>query len=222
MIEGIIYKYTSPSGRHYIGQTTNEKVRREHWNTEGPYAGRKIDRARKKYGIKNFSYEVLERRIYESAKDARSGLDALEVYYIGLYDSYRNGYNCTIGGNTCLGYIPTNKTRNKISKAHLGKVVLQQTRDKLSKARKGKKFTQEWTDNISRSLKGRRCTWGDKISLSKPKKVVIQYNTDGVFINEYPSVKDASNKTNISMTALYKCLSGRNNTAGGFIWKYKN
>lgn len=30
MIRGIIYKYTSPSGKVYIGQTINEKDRRKH------------------------------------------------------------------------------------------------------------------------------------------------------------------------------------------------
>lgn len=29
MIEGIIYKYTSPSGKCYIGQTINEPLRRK-------------------------------------------------------------------------------------------------------------------------------------------------------------------------------------------------
>nr|DAS86287.1 MAG TPA: GIY-YIG nuclease superfamily protein [Bacteriophage sp.]DAV54013.1 MAG TPA: GIY-YIG nuclease superfamily protein [Caudoviricetes sp.] len=29
MIRGIIYKYTSPSGKVYIGQTLNEKKRRQ-------------------------------------------------------------------------------------------------------------------------------------------------------------------------------------------------
>ena len=42
MVEGIIYRYISPSGKSYIGQTTSENVRREHWNTLGPYVGRKI------------------------------------------------------------------------------------------------------------------------------------------------------------------------------------
>ena len=222
MVEGIIYKYTSPSGRSYIGQTTNEKIRREHWNTEGPYAGRKIDRARERYGIHSFTYEVLETRFYESKKEAHDGLDALEVYYIGLYDSYKNGYNCTTGGNTTLGYIHTEETKIKISKAHTGKKLSNETKAKLSSIRKGKKHSKEWSNNISKSLKGRPCTWSDKIVLAKTTKAVIQYNTDGTFINEYPSTKGASTKTNISMAALYKCLSGKNNTAGGFIWKYKN
>lgn len=59
---GIIYKYTSPSGKVYIGQTIDEKKRRKEFrNLNIKYAGRKINHARKKYGPENFEYEVLER-----------------------------------------------------------------------------------------------------------------------------------------------------------------
>lgn len=47
MIRGIIYKYTSPSGKHYIGQTINENQRRKIFNNLNlAYAGLKIDNAR--------------------------------------------------------------------------------------------------------------------------------------------------------------------------------
>ena len=61
MIKGIIYKYTSPSDKVYIGQTVDERTRRKKFlNTNISYAGLKIDNARKKYGPLNFKYEVLE------------------------------------------------------------------------------------------------------------------------------------------------------------------
>ena len=44
---GIIYKYTSPSGKIYIGQTMNEKERRKKFLGKSSYAGEKIDTARK-------------------------------------------------------------------------------------------------------------------------------------------------------------------------------
>ena len=48
-MEGIIYRYTSPSGKYYIGQTTNERVRRNDFlNINQRYAGNAIDNARKK------------------------------------------------------------------------------------------------------------------------------------------------------------------------------
>ena len=41
-----------------------------------------------KYGVENFSFEILE----ETDKPEQQ-----EIYYISLYDSYKNGYNATIG-----------------------------------------------------------------------------------------------------------------------------
>ena len=60
MIEGIIYRYISPSGKSYIGQTTNEVYRRRMWFGKGRYTGgrSKIDRARKKYGPDGFGSRV--------------------------------------------------------------------------------------------------------------------------------------------------------------------
>lgn len=50
-----------------------------------------LSRAFRKYGIENFSFEILE----ECSKE---DLDDKEVYYISKYDSYFNGYNQTTGG----------------------------------------------------------------------------------------------------------------------------
>ena len=59
-MRGIIYKYTNKvNGKVYIGQTINESKRREKWrNLKAPYAGDYINRARAKYGIDAFSYEL--------------------------------------------------------------------------------------------------------------------------------------------------------------------
>ena len=96
-----------------------------------------------------------------------------------------------------------------------------ETKMLLSKIRKGRKLNDIHKANISKSLKGRKCTWADKIIKSKSTKPIIQYDTDGYYINEYNSVKEAYNKTKIKICTIYKCLSGSNKTAGGFIWKYK-
>ena len=58
---GIIYKYTSPSGKIYIGQTTDEKRRiKTFFNLNKSYGGKNIDNARHKYGPNKFIYEVLK------------------------------------------------------------------------------------------------------------------------------------------------------------------
>lgn len=54
---GIIYKYTSPSNKIYIGQTIHEHTRyMRHKRTEGD---NKFHRAIKKYGFEKFTYEVI-------------------------------------------------------------------------------------------------------------------------------------------------------------------
>lgn len=223
MIEGIIYRYVSPSGKSYIGQTTQEKLRKEHWNTVGPYAGLKINRAREKYGINSFTYEVLGRRYYADKVSAKQSLDALEVYYIGFYDSYNNGYNCTIGGESTLGYTHTNETRIKLSEVRKGNKLSTDTKDKISNKLKGRKLSEEWKNKIGASLKGKTKSQGHitKMSLSKSRGI-IQYDCDGTYLNEYVTIKEASANTKISISAIYKCLSGKNRTSGGFIWKYKD
>lgn len=50
-------------------------------------------RAMTKYGVENFYYEILEDGI------PIDKLDEKEIYYIQKYDSYKNGYNSTKGGD---------------------------------------------------------------------------------------------------------------------------
>lgn len=57
-----------------------------------------------------------------------------------------------------------------------------------------------------------------KSILSKP---VIQIK-DGDIINEYNSIKEASEKTGIIKQNISSALTGRYKSAGGFQWKYKN
>lgn len=59
-------------------------------------------------------------------------------------------------------------------------------------------------------------TW-EKIS-----KKCFQYNKNGTFVNVYPSILDASKKTNISDGNINQCCLNKRKTAGGFIWKYAN
>lgn len=55
--------------------------------------------------------------------------------------------------------------------------------------------------------------------LSKP---ILQFNLLGELIDEYASVKEASEKTGVVKQNISSNLTGRYKTAGGFVWKYKN
>ena len=125
---GVIYKYTSPSGKVYIGQTTQEKRRRKTFlNLNKSYGGVKIDNARRRYSPEAFTYEVLCRMKFATAKDAQEKLDELEEYYIKEFDTYRNGYNMTFGGYTTTGMKLSEETRKKLSKIRTGKKLRPRT-----------------------------------------------------------------------------------------------
>jgi hypothetical protein len=64
--------------------------------------------------------------------------------------------------------------------------------------------------------------WCDRqynIEYSK-NKPVAQYDTDGMKIAEYKSIKYAASLTGISRTSIGNVLNGWSMTAGGYVWKY--
>lgn len=94
---GLIYKYTNKiNGKAYIGQTTQslEKRHKRH------LADSQVDdlyfhRALKKYGIENFTLEILEDNIEKEYLDER------EKYWIKYWNTFylnKKGYNMTEGG----------------------------------------------------------------------------------------------------------------------------
>ena len=54
-----------------------------------------------------------------------------------------------------------------------------------------------------------------------PKKAVLQYDKDGKFIAEYQSVLEAGRLCRIWKGGISTVLKGRQRTAGGYVWKYK-
>lgn len=56
---------------------------------------------------------------------------------------------------------------------------------------------------------------------SYKEKKVLQYDKNGILINEYESIKEATISTGINPTCIGDCIRGRQKTAGGFIWKLK-
>ena len=117
-MKGIIYKWTcNVNGKSYIGQSVNEKRRERDFLTEGSYAGNKIDNARKKYGLSEGTWtkEVLKRLWCKDGKEdeLRERLNFWERYYIELFDTVKNGYNTTNGGDCNFSEEVINEMRRK-------------------------------------------------------------------------------------------------------------
>jgi len=54
------------------------------------------------------------------------------------------------------------------------------------------------------------------------EKAVSQFDSKGQCVNFWYSIAEASRKTGIDESSIGRCCKGKSNTAGGFIWKYKN
>lgn len=78
----------------YVGKTNyNLKKRfREHISDAPRFFNRPLYAAMRKYGVEHFSIKELE---YCSREDAPQR----EQYWIQYYDSFKNGYNATLGGD---------------------------------------------------------------------------------------------------------------------------
>ena len=95
-----IYKYQNKlNGKIYIGQSTDiERRYQQHlWDAEKrPEQGTGIDLAINKYGINNFTFEIIEQCNSEQ-------LDERERFWIEYFNSYTDGYNRTPGGSSLKG-----------------------------------------------------------------------------------------------------------------------
>lgn len=100
----------------------------------------------------------------------------------------------------------------------------QRTKDKLREARKlqiidGSKISagQRGNPNMKKSVESRL-----KMSLSSPnKKIVSQFTKDGVFVKDYSSLVEAAKFIGVTICCISDCVTGRQKTSKGFIFKLK-
>ena len=126
-----------------------------------------LKKAQKKYGIENFSKEIV------TIAMSKSEADVLEKYYIAK-ERKENTYSCyNIAdggqGGGQKGYHHTEEARKRISETHKGRYVSEETKKKISDYFKGKPRSEETIKKISESLKGRK-TWNKGKHLSEEQK----------------------------------------------------
>lgn len=206
-MNGHIYKIVnSVNDKVYIGQTkrTIDFRYRQHICTAKSATKRHsaIHNAMLKYGIENFHVELIEDCPIEQ-------MDEREMYWIEQYDSFRNGYNRTVGGEKGVlidedeiialwndGYsvkdihLKTNHDKHIIKEILLERGI---TRDEL---------------------KDRRNT----VAGMKRRLPVYQYDRDGNFIREFTSIFDAADAYGTSHWNIRNSVFGNHKTACGYQW----
>jgi group I intron endonuclease len=140
---GKIYLITNTiNNKVYVGQTKHsiEYRFKEH---QHPSKKTTITQAIQKYGKENFTVELLEECNIHN-------LDERETFYIEKYNSYKEGYNNTIGGGS--QYIAhTPEVKQKLSISAKGKLTgdknpakRPEVRKKISDAQKKRVENGEW------------------------------------------------------------------------------
>lgn len=200
MVNGIIYKYTSPSNKVYIGQTIHEKKRRNDFLCiTTSYSGPKIDNARKKYGPENFKYEVIFRIESINKEEVRSILNSKEKEFIELFNSISEGYNIDEGGS----YVDIEHTQSCPEE-------LKQLRSFQMKER--------WKNGFKGCSGNKKAIEDMKGKLSIP---ILQYDLQGNFIAEWQSATVAGKTLNVKNSLITKTCKKQNWVCRGFIFVYK-
>lgn len=221
-IDYVIYRFKNKiNGKVYIGQTTKSLRKRviQHMTNSRPTTKSHksyFHRALYKYGIENFSLDVVERC------NTKEELDEREIYWIAYYNSTNKnfGYNIEIGGrNGAVGRKLSEEHKSKLLLANLGNHRNDYTKQQLRLAHKAK-----WQDPEFRKAHINNIMKIAGIN-SKP---VYQYDTNGNFIKKWPSgqevsryLYDGNSKASISRNIK---LNMKRNKLGfmknGSIWSY--
>lgn len=207
-MKGIIYKITNNINKKvYIGKTycDAEKRFKEHIrdSRRERCKNRPLYRAFNKYGIENFSHEVLGE--YEEKE-----LEDMEVYYIDQFDSYHNGYNATHGGDGTR-YLKFDEEEVIAKYKELGTVIHTAQHYKCG------------VDTIRKILRSHNIEIvnnGGQHMKAKSKKV-SQYTMSGIWVQDFASASEASRQFEKgSSGSIARCCQGERKTYKGYKWKY--
>ena len=235
-----IYKITNTLNKKvYIGK--DESSRETYYGS-----GKLIRRAIEKYGIENFSKDILD------TSKCKKELQEKEIYWIKEYNSTDReiGYNISYGGDggdTISNHPNKDEICKKISKSSKGRIFTEEHRTNLIKnhhkmSQRDKFKTQEdynnWLVKIREIHSNRRGKSLEEISgVKKAKEIkevlkekraeradffnmkVGKFTKQGKLITIYSSQKEASIKEGIRQGDISNCIKGRQRTVKGFIWK---
>lgn len=132
-----IYKIVNTiNGKIYIGYT-NQRKPESRWKkhlSDLNTLDRPLYRAMRKYGVENFTFDV----IYCSLNGEHT-LSQMESHFIKEYKSHIStnmGYNIATGGQSNLGWVPSDATRAKWRESKKNRIITDSTKQKTSESLK--------------------------------------------------------------------------------------
>ena len=208
---GIYFIINKMNNKKYIGSTVNfyERISKHKSDlNKKRHHSYLLQRAWDKYGESNFEFIIKEEI------DDESILKEIEQKYLSNEEC---DYNI----------------EKFVNKGFLGKKHSEYTIKLLSEKKKntgtgadnpmyGK--TKELHHNYGKKMPQNGRKGKEHFNYGKPafsRKTVLQFDLEGNFINEFPSLKEASIKLDIHKNYISDCCKGKYKKAKGFVFKFK-
>ena len=201
-----IYKITNTiNGKIYIGKTerTVEERFSEHLKDSDrrTFEKRPLYSAIRKYGKQAFVVETIEETDFPEER---------EIYWIEYYQSFKYGYNATLGGD---------------GKHYLDYELIIEVFKNVGSASKTASLVGCSTDSVREVIK--RHDLGEYYHWNHGNKPVNQYSLDGQYIMTYGSTFEAAKgigkitpTSNGATSHISDVCKGKRKSAYGYIWKF--
>lgn len=231
--EGYIYKITNRiNSKSYIGQTLRTCEERWYEHTKNytlEKSSNSLYRAFKKYGIDNFTFEIICKIEEQNIEKLQDKLNSLEIHYIKKYNTHsHNGYNRTDGGNyTSLEnayhipidvYYKNGKLYKHFNSMSEASKQLGCNMSSISQCCNGiigytdKYVFRKNTDDFDLYEIDRK---------SKYKKEVYQFDKHGTLISKYSSIKEAAQAVKKAPCNITDALDNEIRTCADYWWSTK-
>ncbi len=224
-----VYKHTAPSGKIYIGITSQKPTDR--WGNGCNYVANKyFYRAIKKYGWNSFRHEILFEGLTKEEAEKK------EIQLIQSFDATNPlvGFNSRKGGSVCSF---SAEAIERMSRSHLGRPNTPEQRKKISESLKGRKiskgtlgfqYSEESRRRMSAAQRGKRLSDETKLRIIRSRTGVMTgaanhrskrvQNIDTGEIFESQGI--AAKKMGICQSDISLCCQGRKKAVKGTRWRF--
>ena len=166
-----------------------------------------------KYGIENFKIEQIE-------ECSDNIVDEREVYWIEYYQTFKQGYNATKGGD---------------GKHYLDYDLICETYNQVHNMTKTAKLCRCHEDSVRKILKERQIKIfsGQEVAKEERSKMINQFSLSGEYIRTFSSISEAARyiqslapekRTGFGGISQHisQVARGKRKTAYKYIWKYSD
>lgn len=191
------------NGKIYIGKT--ERSVQERWKEHcrdylnRNFENRPLYRAMKKYGLENFTIEIIEET---------DNPEERETFWIEQKKTFKNGYNATRGGD---------------GKRYLDHDLIIAIYKETKSQKETAKIIGCFDDSVRNILIQNNIPVlsSKEVNILKNGKIINQYDLQGNYLCSFPSAHAAAaslNKKGVSH--ITDVCKGKRKTAYGFIWQF--